>query len=121
HDGGAAVQGQADARHRRGNPGVFRDLALLVERDVQIGANEHALALQLALLGQLGQCHDPAHAYLADIKATVVSSMRLLKPHSLSYQDVTLTRLPMTLVSVASKLLEAGLWLKSTDTSGSSL
>src|SRR5690606_20236888 len=60
-------------------------------------------------------------AYLADINATVVSSMRLEKPHSLSYHDETLTRRPETLVSVASKLLEAGLWLKSTETKGSVL
>ncbi|MNJ75046.1 hypothetical protein D3C77_720750 [compost metagenome] len=50
-------------------------------------------------------------AYLADISATVVSSMRFEKPHSLSYQDETLTRRPETLVSDASTVLEAGLWL----------
>ena len=50
-------------------------------------------------------------AYFAPIKATVVSSMRLLKPHSLSYQDETFTRWPDTLVSVASKFDDAGLWL----------
>ena len=49
--------------------------------------------------------------YLAFISATVVSSIRLLKPHSLSYQDDTFTRRPDTLVSVASKFDEAGLWL----------
>lgn len=57
--------------------------------------------------------------YFAFISATVVSSMRLEKPHSLSYQEDTLTRRPDTLVRVASKLEDAGLWLKSTDTSGS--
>lgn len=54
----------------------------------------------------------------AFIHATVVSSMRLEKPHSLSYQEHTLTRRPETLVRVASKLEEAGSWLKSIDTSG---
>ena len=57
--------------------------------------------------------------YLAVIKATVVSSMRFEKPHSLSYHDETLTRRPDTLVRVESKFDEAGLWLKSIDTSGS--
>src|SRR5450830_492945 len=57
--------------------------------------------------------------YLADIKATVVSSMRFEKPHSLSYHDDTFTRRPDTLVRVESKFDEAGLWLKSIDTSGS--
>ena len=57
--------------------------------------------------------------YLADISATVVSSMRFEKPHSLSYHDDTFTRRPDTLVRVESKFDEAGLWLKSIDTSGS--
>ncbi len=59
------------------------------------------------------------NAYFAAISATVVSSMRFEKPHSLSYHDDTLTRRPDTLVRVESKFDEAGLWLKSIDTSGS--
>ena len=59
--------------------------------------------------------------YFAAIKATVASSMRLLKPHSLSYQLETLTRRPATFVSVASKMLERGSWLKSLETRGSAL
>src|SRR5690606_15288822 len=59
------------------------------------------------------------HRHFALTSATVVSSIRFEKPHSLSYQLLTLTRRPETLVSVASKVLDAGLWLKSTDTSGS--
>ena len=55
-------------------------------------------------------------------QASVVSSMRLEKPHSLSYQAQTFTSVPsMTLVSVASKIEECGSWLKSIDTSGASL
>ena len=57
----------------------------------------------------------------AFISATVASSIRLEKPHSLSYQLLTFTRRPDTLVSVASNTEEWGLWLKSTDTSGSSV
>src|SRR5689334_9751060 len=46
--------------------------------------------------------------------------MRLEKPHSLSYQAQTFTSVPsLTLVSEASKMELAGLWLKSDDTSGS--
>ena len=48
--------------------------------------------------------------YFAAISATVVSSMRFEKPHSLSYHDETLTRRPETLVRVASKFDE---WLAS--------
>ena len=60
--------------------------------------------------------------YFAFMNATAVSSMRLLKPHSLSYQEDAFTSVPPdTLVSVESNMLECGLWLKSTDTSGSLL
>src|SRR5690606_33083627 len=62
-----------------------------------------------------------ASDYLADISATVVSSMRLEKPHSLSYHEPTLTRLPETLVRPSSTVLDAVVWLKSTDTNGSSV
>ncbi len=62
-----------------------------------------------------------ATGYLAAINATVVSSIRLLNPHSLSYQLETLTRRPETLVSVASKIDERASWLKSLETSGSVL
>lgn len=63
----------------------------------------------------------PCGTYFAFANATAVSSMRFEKPHSLSYQLDTLTRRPDTLVSVASNVDEAGLWLKSIDTSGASL
>src|SRR5688572_17197849 len=54
--------------------------------------------------------------------ATAVSPMRLEKPHSLSYQDITRTNVPsITVVCDRSKVELAGLWLKSVDTSGSSL
>ena len=50
--------------------------------------------------------HQLAHrvaAYFAAIIATVMSSMRLEKPHSLSYQAQTFTSVPpITLVSVLS-------------------
>nr|VFK11084.1 MAG: hypothetical protein BECKLPF1236B_GA0070989_101924 [Candidatus Kentron sp. LPFa] len=46
---------------------------------------------------------EPRYAIQAFISATVVSNIRLEKPHSLSYQDSTLTRFPpMTRVWVAS-------------------
>ena len=47
-------------------------------------------------------------AYRALINATTVSSMRLEKPHSLSYQLETLTSRPATFVRVASKIEERG-------------
>src|SRR6185295_9531522 len=50
--------------------------------------------------------------------ATATSAMRLEKPHSLSYQVITETKVPsITRVWSSAKEDEAGLWLKSTDTS----
>ena len=52
--------------------------------------------------------------------ATAVSAMRLEKPHSLSYQDITRTKVPsMTLVWSMWKIDECGSWLKSIETFGS--
>ena len=49
--------------------------------------------------------------------ATAVSVMRLEKPHSLSYQDITRTSVPfMTLVWSMWKVDECGSWLKSIET-----
>ena len=54
--------------------------------------------------------------------ATAVSGMRLAKPHSLSYQLSTRTKLPsMTWVCVESNDELAALWLKSIDTRASSM
>src|ERR1700694_5322312 len=62
----------------------------------------------------------PKPHHFAFISATVASSMRLEKPHSLSYQAQTLTSVPSdTRVRPESKMALAGLWLKSEDTSGS--
>ena len=54
--------------------------------------------------------------------ATAVSDMRLEKPHSLSYHDITRTKVPsITLVWSMWKIEECGSWLKSIDTLGASV
>ena len=54
--------------------------------------------------------------------ATAVSPIRLEKPHSLSYQDITRTSVPfMTLVWSMWKVAECGSWLKSIETLGASV
>ena len=54
--------------------------------------------------------------------ATAVSTMRLEKPHSLSYQDITRTSVPsITLVWSMWKTEECGSWLKSVETLGASV
>jgi len=61
HDGGASVQRQANAGHGRADAGVFGNAAGIIERHVQVGTNEHALAGQSAGLGQRGQSIDLGH------------------------------------------------------------
>ena len=54
--------------------------------------------------------------------ATAVSTMRLEKPHSLSYHDITRTSVPsMTLVWSMGNTDECGSWLKSMETLGASV
>src|ERR1700734_3766666 len=51
--------------------------------------------------------------------ATAVSAIRLEKPHSLSYQDSTRTKLPsITLVWSRAKIEDRSSWLKSLETLG---
>ncbi len=61
-------------------------------------------------------------AQMSLAKATDVSSMRLEKPHSLSYQVRIRTKFPsMTFVWSSAKIEECGSWLKSRETSGPSV
>ena len=97
---------------------VVSSMRLLKQKETASGlffrrcASTHSLWLRPTLQVTLRRNEwGSGPAYFAVIKATVVSSMRLLKPHSLSYHDETLTRRPETLVSVASKFDDAGLWL----------
>ena len=63
-----------------------------------------------------------AMAQISLAKATAVSAMRFEKPHSLSYQERTRTNLPSrTLVWSMAKIDEWLSWLKSRETSGSSV
>ncbi|MNY24234.1 hypothetical protein D3C86_1579370 [compost metagenome] len=61
HHGGAGVQRQANAGHGRANARVFGNAAGVIERHVQVGTDEHALAGQGAGLGQRGQGIDLGH------------------------------------------------------------
>ena len=108
----AATRRLEEERHEavdeRGNPAPrhLRPVAAREEAMLEVGL------AHLARMGGEGISH------FACINAIVTSSMRLEKPHSLSYQLQTFTSRPDTLVSVASKIDERGSWLKSTETSG---
>jgi len=64
HDGGAGIQRSLDGRHRGANTGVFGDVALIVLRNVQVGADKHALAGQLAFGDQIGETQYLVHERL---------------------------------------------------------
>src|SRR6202008_1966694 len=114
HDRGALLQRELDAGHGGADARVVGDGAAVVLRHVQVGADEDALAAEF-LVREALELH-----YFAWCRATVTSSMRLEKPHSLSYQLATFTSVPPeTLVSNESTIELAGWWLKSEDTSGS--
>ena len=73
-----------------------------------------------ALRGDLSRA--AGEVYSADPSSAAVSDMRLEKPHSLSYQPITRVSAPSTTaVWVASKVHDAGQWLKSMLTSGAVL
>jgi len=118
HDRGAFLQREADSRDRGADARVVGDAPRIVLGHIEICTDENPLAAQILVRHAL-----EAHGgYFAFIRATATSSMRFEKPHSLSYQEQTLTSVPSaTRVSVSSNTELAGLWLKSEDTSGSVL
>jgi hypothetical protein len=106
---------RARPERRAARPGYFP-----APKTQKSRSEERLFCLAAGMSPQLRIARD-AITYFALASATAVSSMRFEKPHSLSYQLDTFTRRPDTLVSVASNVDEAGLWLKSIDTSGASL
>jgi hypothetical protein len=87
------VEGQVYRRQRRANARIAGHDAG-ADRHVQILANEDTLAGQVDI-GHFDDLHGsaPHQCHLAFDHASVVSSMRLEKPHSLSYQAQALTSL----------------------------
>ena len=125
----AALVGDFGDRRRRAlDAGGVGDDAVL-HRHVEVDAHQDAFALHVDVVERakrIGQYEHPARcrrATRAQISlpiATAVSAMRLEKPHSLSYQDITRTKVPsMTLVWSMWKIEERGSWLKSSETFGS--
>src|SRR5260370_41537592 len=98
-------QGRLDGGKRRSYASIAGHDAIL-HRNVQILANQHPFSGEIQA-GHFFNFHfrgpRPFRRRYALDHASVVSSIRLEKPHSLSYQAQTLTSVPwMTLVSVAS-------------------
>jgi len=99
-----------DGRDRLSDPGIVDDPAAL-ERDVEIDANQHALAgdVDVANRGFLQRAaqRDVGSQFSRSPMNTVRSTTRQEYPHSLSYQAKTLPwRSPTTIVSGASTIDE---------------
>src|SRR5262249_23703618 len=106
----ALVGNLADGRSHPLDAGLVRDLAVF-DRHVEIDAHEYALAPHVGLIEaaehisglRAWSCErnppqrdarlSPADQISFPI-ATAVSTMRLEKPHSLSYHDITRTSVP---------------------------
>ncbi len=117
HDAPTSLERQLDRRQSRPDPRVVGDGGA-VERNVEVDAHEDATALDVELLHGANPGH--RQPFFAITRAR--SSMRVENPHSLSYQDWTSTRSPLTTcVSSASTIDECSSPMKSLETSGSSL
>src|SRR5690606_23502288 len=105
-----------DGRQRGADAGVVGH-APVAQRDVEVHAQPDDAAVDVELVERadaLGGAHQPP-------TTRARSSMRLLKPHSLSYQDRTFTRRPsMTSVRARSTDELCGLPIMSLETTGSS-
>src|ERR1700761_9084996 len=96
----ARLHGLAQRRQRRTDAGITGDHPV-GHRHVQILADQNTLARKREVR------HAPDFHQDAFDQASVVSSMRFEKPHSLSYQAQTFTSVPpTTLVSVESNVEE---------------
>ena len=90
HHDRARLQRGLDRRHRRADARVVGDTAVIVLWHVEVGADEHPLVRERDV-GHPEELHAPTWRL---IRSIVASSMRLLKPHSLSYHDETFTSRP---------------------------
>ena len=58
HHRRAGGQRHLDARHGRADAGVFADVAVVVKRHIEVGADEDTLALGFSLGAQVGEAED---------------------------------------------------------------
>src|SRR5581483_11575520 len=108
----AVLDDVANRRQRRADARVVADRAVL-QRHVEVDAHEHALAGDVEVANR--KLHSP---FFTSSRSR--STQRFEYPHSLSYHERTLTKLPsITFVYGASMIDECGLPLKSIDTSSS--
>src|SRR5271168_4295601 len=109
--------------------GRIRNLAV-VHWHVKVDAHEHAFSFDVGVVETAKGLHE--NALMRGLRceqnqaslpiATAVSIMRLEKPHSLSYHDMTRTSVPsITLVWSMWTTEECGSWLKSVETLGASV
>src|SRR5262245_1439588 len=94
----------------------------VLDRHVQVDTKQNPFAFNVDAVERSKSGHRPPRSDRQSNLpiATAVSAMRLENPHSLSYQDITRTSVPlMTLVWSMWNVDECGSWLKSIETLGS--
>ncbi len=97
----AGLAQRRDRRQRRADARVVADHAVL-DRDVEVDAAEHAPAGEL-------QRVQAARERAGHRTLVIRSTSRFEKPHSLSYQEMTLAWRPCAIVSLESKIDENGI------------
>src|SRR5215207_2926961 len=105
---GALVEQVSDRRQRGAHARVV-GYAPVLERHVEVDADEDALA---------GHVRLPHRAGPSQSRRCTRSTIRQLKPHSLSYQENTLTMFPFAIVMSLSKMDEKELPTMSLETRG---
>src|SRR5437899_1365956 len=134
----AFVRDLTDGRSDALDAGQVGDPAVL-NGHVQVDAHEHALAANVDVIERAehvsrlaGWAVEPRRPQREECSsqrdqislpiATAVSIIRLEKPHSLSYHDITRTSVPsITLVWSMANTEECASWLKSLETLGASV
>ncbi len=123
-----AVEQEVDGRLSRPQAGVIGDPSFRAragQGDVEVDARKHSAVAHIGVahagLVEAASLAQTAAGSRSSTRAAS-STQRFEYPHSLSYQAITLTKLPpMTIVWPASKIAECGSWTMSVETIGSSV
>ncbi len=115
-DLGAVLDEPPERGHRGAHPQVVGDVAVVVQGDVEVVADQDPPAADVGPV-------DGAELHYESLPPTsrARSTSRLEYPHSLSYQPRTFTRLPLAIVDRLSKMVEWGSPTMSEETIGSSV
>src|SRR5207237_6765379 len=99
---------QLDQRRKGGLDAKVIGDAPALERDVEVAADQGSLPGQVPQVLQRSEAAFASGTHRLEATSRVRSTRRFEYPHSLSYQPITLTRLPMTVVEGETNVTEDG-------------